>query len=131
MMTDPIADFLIQIKNGYLAKKNKITLPHSIMKESLAALLKEEGYLKTVAVEKTTQTKKNLVLELVYQNKQSKIKEVKIISKPGRRFYIGKDKIPNVLGGLGIAVISTPMGLKTGKEAKKKGLGGELLCKIW
>lgn len=130
-MTYPIADFLIQIKNGYLARKNKIILPHSRMKEALADLLKKEGYLKKVEVKKVTEAKKNLELELVYQNKQPKLKEVKIVSKPGRRYYIKKGEIPRVLGGLGIAIISTPMGLTTGNEAKKRGLGGELICKIW
>lgn len=130
-MTDPIADFLIQIKNGYLARKNKIVLPHSRMKEALANLLKKEGYLKTVGVKKVTEAKKNLELELVYQNKQPRLKELKIVSSPGRRYYIKKGEIPRVLGGLGIAIISTPMGLITGNEARKRGHGGELICKIW
>ena len=131
MMTDPIADFLIQIKNGYMAGIKKVSIPQSRMKEALANLLKKEGYLRDVKVKEVTEVKKNLELELFYQNKQPKLKEIKIISKPGRRYYIKKGEVPKVLGGLGIAVISTCIGLITGNEAKKKNLGGELICKIW
>lgn len=131
MMTDPIADFLTQIKNSYLASKRIVTIPHSRKKENLANLLLKEGYLTKIEKKTISEAKKILILELVYENKTPKVKDIKIVSKPGKRVYIKKGKIPKVLGGLGSVIISTPKGILLGREAKKLNLGGEFICKIW
>jgi len=131
MMTDPIADFLIQIKNCYLAYKKEIVLPSSRTKEALAKLLLKEGYLGKVEVVGEKSTQKKLKLKLVYENKKPRLNEVKRISSPGKRVYMPKDKLPKVLGGLGITIISTPLGLLTDRQAREKGAGGEIICKLW
>lgn len=132
MITDPIADFLIQIKNGYLARKKEIIVPFSIIREKLAQILMVEGYLeKFEARSSKLETKKELVLTLKYNGKKSVLTEVKRVSKPGLRIYVNKNEIPRVLGDLGMVIISTPQGLMTGKTARKQGLGGELICKVW
>lgn len=131
MVNDPIGDFLIQLKNGYLANKKELSIPNSKMKESLARLLLKEGYLGKVEVITREKTKKSLKLKLVYNEKISKLTNVRRVSKPGMKVYVSKKNIPRVLGGFGIAIISTPSGLMTGKEAKEKGLGGEFICKLW
>ncbi|MBI5465606.1 30S ribosomal protein S8 [Candidatus Gottesmanbacteria bacterium] len=141
MLSDPIADFLSRIKNGYLAKKKEITVPFSKIKENLAKILVEEGYLsngkwqsaqKRVPAESANgKSKKELVLTLKYEKKKPALTDIKRVSKPGLRIYVDKTKIPKVLGGLGITIVSTPKGLMTDKEARKKGLGGEIICKVW
>lgn len=131
MVTDPIADFFIQIKNGYMARKKMVVLPHSKMKEGLAKLLVKEGFLGKAEVKKMTKVKTELILSLVYQGLEPKITDMKIVSKAGKRVFVGKKEIPRVLGGMGSAILSTPLGLLTDKEARKKGVGGEVLCKIW
>lgn len=130
MMTDPIADLLIQIKNSYLVGKAKVSLPYSGIKQSLAKLLSKEGYVGNIKVSGDS-IKKTLIIELIYDNKEPKFTHVVRVSKPGKRVYARKDKLPKVLGGLGITVVSTSMGLLTDREARRKGLGGELICKIW
>lgn len=130
MVNDPIGDLLAQIKNASLAKKGEILLPFSRMKMEVAEILKSEGYV--AAVEKTGQDPKSkLRIVLRFDEGQSVVTDLKRKSKPGMRVYIGKDAIPTVLGGMGIAILSTPMGIMTGKEAKKKGVGGEFLCEVW
>lgn len=129
MMTDPIADLLIQIKNSYLVGKAKVSLPHSGIKQSLAKLLSEEEYVGNIQV--TGDIKKTLDIELKYDNKTPKFTHVVRISKPGKKVYARKDKLPKVLGGLGITIVSTSVGLLTDRQARKKGIGGELICKIW
>lgn len=131
MLTDPIADFLIQIKNSYLARKEKVILPHSKVKESLAKLLSKEGYVGTVGIEKKDKVKKFLSVGLIYLGKKPRLTEVIRVSKPGKRVYVSKNKIPKVLGGKGMAIISTPSGFMTDREALVKGFGGELICKMW
>lgn len=130
MLTDPIADFLTQIKNGYMAHKEKIVVSYSNQREKLAKLLEKEGYVENVEkfVEKN---KQKLAIKLIYKGKTPKLTNLVRMSKPGRRLYVKKDKIPNVLSGLGIVIISTPLGFSTGGEARKKGVGGELICKLW
>ncbi len=130
MMTDPIADLLARIKNGYLAGKNQVAAPHSKAKQALAQLLSKEGYIDEVKVEKGDKAK-DLILKLIYEGKKPKLTEIIRVSKPGGRVYVKKDEIPKVLGGLGIVILSTPKGLMTGKEARKKGMGGEVICKMW
>ncbi|MCJ7740739.1 30S ribosomal protein S8 [Candidatus Microgenomates bacterium] len=131
MTSDPIADFLIQIKNGYMAKKSQVTIPHSKMKESLAKILNKNGWLGKVTVAKSKENFSQIIIDLLYDRKLPKVTEIVIVSKPGRRVYVKADGLPRVLGGLGMAVISTSSGLMTDKEARKKGLGGEVICKIW
>lgn len=130
MVNDPIGDMLAQIKNAVLARRNVVELPYSRMKMAVAALLQSEGYIETA--EKTgTDPKATLKLVLRYEDGAPVISDLKRKSKPGLRVYIGKDAIPTVVGGMGIAILSTPEGILTGKEAKKRGVGGELLCEVW
>jgi small subunit ribosomal protein S8 len=128
-MTDPISDMLTRIRNAGRALLPTVEMPHSRMKESLANILKQEGYVADVAVE--AGMPKKLKLKLKYNGKKNVIEGLRRISKPGLRHYVGAAKIPRVLGGMGVAVISTPEGVMTGVQAKKKNLGGELLCYIW
>ena len=130
MVTDPIGDMLIQIKNAALAKKSSILLPYSKLKFALGQILLKEGYIGSI--EKTGEDPKaSLAIAIKYEDNHSVITDVSRVSKPGQRWYVGKRDIPTVVGGMGIAILSTPQGLMTGIEAKKKGIGGELLCKIW
>ena len=128
-MTDPISDMLTRIRNASRALLPAVEMPHSRMKESLANILKKEGYIADVTVE--AGMPKTIKLKLKYQGKKSVIEGLRRISKPGLRHYVGATEIPRVLGGLGVAVISTPEGVMTGVQAHKKNLGGELLCYIW
>lgn len=130
MVNDPIGDMLIQIKNASLAKNSVIELPYSKLKMALGKILFDEGYIASVA--KTgSDPKANLRVGIRYVNGTSVITGVKRVSKPGLRWYVNKSNIPTVVGGMGIAILSTPQGIMTGSVAKKKGIGGELLCKIW
>lgn len=130
MVSDPIGDMLAQIKNAALARKAEIMLPYSRMKKDVATILMTAGYV--ARVEKIgEEPKSQLRIVLSYDNGAPVLTGVSRKSKPGMRVYVGKDKIPTVLGGMGIAILSTPQGVITGKEAKKRGLGGELLCEVW
>ena len=128
-MTDPISDMLTRIRNAGLALQPVVELPHSRLKESIAHLLKKEGYLTDVAVEGSAA--KKIKLKLKFQGKKSVIEGIRRISKPGLRRYVGADEIPRVLSGMGVAVISTPEGVMTGVQARRKNLGGEVLCYVW
>lgn len=128
--TDPISDMLIRIKNGYLARKNEVLIPWSKTREAIANLLAREKYLTEVKI-KTSGAKKEIITKLLYEKKVPALTDVKIVSKPSIRIYVKKSKIQRVVNGLGIAIISTPAGLLTDKEAREKGLGGELICEIW
>ena len=128
-MSDPIADMLTRIRNAGKALLPAVELPHSRMKESVAKILKSEGYVADVAVEGNAM--KKLKIRLKYQGKKSVIEGLKRVSRPGLRRYVGSTEIPRVLSGMGISIISTPEGVMTGAQAKKKNLGGELLCNIW
>ena len=128
-MSDPIADMLTRIRNAGKALLPAVELPHSRMKESVAKILKSEGYVGDVAVEGNTI--KKLKIRLKYQGKKNVIEGLKRVSRPGLRRYVGSTEIPRVLSGMGISIISTPEGVMTGAQAKKKNLGGELLCNIW
>ena len=129
-MSDPISDMLTRIRNGGRALLPVISLPHSRIKESVAKILKSEGYVSEVAVEGDLK-KKQIKIHLKYQGKKSVIEGLKRISKPGLRKYVGATEIPRVRGGLGVAIVSTSEGLLTDTQARKKNLGGELLCHIW
>ncbi len=128
-MIDPIADMLTRIRNASRALLPTVAIPHSRMKESLAHILKAEGYVAEVAVE--GKIPKKLTLRLKYEGKKSVIEGLKRVSKPGLRNYVGATEIPRVRGGLGVAVVSTSEGVMTGQEARKKNIGGELLCYVW
>jgi small subunit ribosomal protein S8 len=129
-MIDPIADMLTRIRNASRALLPTVAIPHSKMKESLAKILKAEGYVAEVVVEGET-TKKAIKLRLKYEGKKGVIEGIKRISSPGLRNYVGATEIPRVRGGLGVAVVSTSEGVMTGQEARKKNIGGELLCYVW
>ena len=128
-MTDPISDILTRIRNAGRALLPAVEMPHSKVKENIAHILKQEGYVAEVAVD--GKTIKQLKIKLKYQGKKSVIEGIKRISKPGLRHYVGSTEIPRVLAGMGVAVISTPEGVMTGTQARKKNLGGELLCYVW
>jgi len=128
-MSDPIADMLTRIRNAGRALLPTVEMPHSRLKESVAHLLKQEGYIAAVAVD--GKTIKKIKLELKYQGKKNVIEGLKRVSKPGLRHYVGATEIPRVLSGMGVAFISTSEGVMTGAQAKKKNLGGELLCYVW
>ena len=128
-MSDPISDMLTRLRNGGRALQPAIELPHSRIKESVAKILKSEGYVSDVAVEGNTP--KKIKIKLKYDGKKSVIEGLKRVSKPGLRKYVGATEIPRVRGGLGVAVVSTSEGVMTDNQARKKNLGGELLCYIW
>jgi small subunit ribosomal protein S8 len=128
-MTDPIADMLTRIRNASSAVLPTVRIPHSKMKESLARLLLKEGYVSEVTVE--GDKKKQINLALKYTGRRGVIEGLRRISRPGLRNYVGSAEIPRVRGGLGVAVISTPEGIMSGYEARRKNLGGEVVCHIW
>lgn len=128
-MTDPISDMLTRLRNGGRALQPLIELPHSRLKENIATILKSEGYVSDVAVE--GKVVKRIKIRLKYNGKKNVIEGLKRISKPGLRKYVGATEIPRVRGGLGVAVLSTPEGVMTDTQARKKNLGGELLCYVW
>lgn len=128
-MTDPISDMLTRIRNAGQALQSVVELPHSRLKENIAQILKKEGYLADVAVEGAAA--KRIKLKLKFEGKKSVIEGLRRISKPGLRHYVGVDEIPRVRGGLGVAVLSTPEGVMTGVQARRKNLGGEVLCYVW
>jgi small subunit ribosomal protein S8 len=128
-VNDPISDMLARIRNANQALLPTVDVPHSKMKESIAGILKREGYINDFAVE--GQLPKTIKLKLKYQGKKSVIEGLRRVSTPGLRRYVGSTDIPRVRGGLGVAVLSTSEGLMTGNQARKKNLGGELVCYVW
>ncbi len=126
---DPIADLLTSIRNANRALKAEIILPHSKIKESAVKLLKEEGYLESFNVE--GDVKRTLRIGLKFQGRKGVITDMQRVSRPGLRRYTSSKEIPMVLGGMGIAVVSTPQGLMTGDDARRQNVGGELLFKVW
>ncbi len=129
LITNPVNDLIIRIKNAYMSKADYLNVPYSVFKEKIAKKLQEIGFIKSVVVE--GDTKKTLRIELLYVNNKPALTDVKIFSKPGRRWYVGHNEIKKVLGGLGYSLLSTPKGLLTGREAKKQKIGGELLFYVW
>ena len=128
-MTDPISDMLSRIRNAILVRKPEVVVPHSRFKAQLAQLLVQAGYLG--AVEELAAPYRSLKITLAYNGGQPAIRHLKRISTPGRRFYTKSAELPRVLSGLGIAVISTSQGLMTNQEARRKRLGGEVICEIY
>ncbi len=131
VINDPIADMLTRIRNGLIARHDSVTMPASNMKKAIAKILLDEGYIKSVDyIDDGIQGQIKLTLKYM-QGKESVIKGLKRISKPGLRVYARNDEIPKVLGGLGIAIVSTSKGVMTDKEARNAGVGGEVLAYIW
>lgn len=126
-MTDPIADFLTRIRNGQQARKKQISSPSSKVKESIAAVLKDEGYIGDYSVA-AEGNKKTITVALKYYQGKPVIERIERISKPALRVYKGKDELPKVLGGLGVAIISTPSGVVSDRKARDAGQGGEVIC---
>lgn len=132
VMTDPIADFLTRVRNANIAMKKSVDIPNSNIKASLSQILKDEGFIKDYEViTEEDSIKKNIRIYLKYDNKTRVISGLKRISKPSLRVYVGKNEIPKVLGGLGVAILSTSQGVMTDKKARRDGMGGEVLCYVW
>lgn len=130
MISDPVGDMLTRIRNAALAHKKTVTLPSSKLKAAVARLLVREGFL-TRADQVASTSGSVLELELTYEGKEPLLTGIKRVSKPGLRWYVNKKKIPMVMGGAGISILSTPNGVMSGKDARKLGVGGELLCEVW
>ena len=138
MLTDPIADMLTRIRNANRALHDSASMPTSKVKEEIARILKDEGYIKDFKVVQLEDEKKNplpfrtLVVELKFaRDRRRVITDLKRVSKPGRRVYARKDRLPRVLGGLGTAILSTSTGLITSRQAAEKGIGGEVIAFVW
>ena len=131
MLTDPVADMLTRIRNANRALHDSSSMPASKLKVEIARLLKEEGYIKDYHVEKG-EAYDTLVVELKYvRGRQRALTDLKRVSKPGRRIYARKDRLPRVLGGMGISILSTSRGLMTSRRAQEEGVGGEVVCFVW
>jgi small subunit ribosomal protein S8 len=131
VLTDPIADMLTRIRNANKALQETATMPNSRVKEEIARLLKEEGYIRDFRVE-PGDTYNTLVVELKYgRGRERVITNLKRVSKPGRRIYARKDRMPRVLGGMGISILSTSSGVMTSRSAQERGIGGEVICFVW
>ncbi|WP_028852097.1 30S ribosomal protein S8 [Thermocrispum municipale] len=130
-MTDPIADFLTRLRNANSAYHDEVVVPHSKLKQNIAEILKREGYIADYRTEQGDKHK-NLVVKLKYgPNRERSIAGLRRVSKPGLRVYAKSTELPNVLGGLGVAIISTSSGLQTDRQAKRNGVGGEVLAYVW
>jgi len=129
-MQDPIADLLTRIRNGQMAEKAAVTIPSSKTKVAITQLLVDEGYLTGFSVEEADK-KPVLNIDLKYHNGISVIEELKRVSRPGLRIYKGKDELPKVKAGMGVAVISTPKGIMSDREARAQGIGGEVICTVF
>ena len=133
MQTDPIADMLTRIRNANRALHERAEMPSSRLKAEIARLLKEEGYIRDFHVERGNGTPYDtLVIELKFgRNRQRVITDLQRVSKPGRRVYARKDRLPRVLGGMGTAILSTSQGVITSRSAEEQGVGGEVICYVW
>ena len=130
-LTDPVADFLSRIRNGIRARQQKVDVPASKLKLELARILKEEGFISNF---KATEEEGRKVLRVYLKygnNNEAAISRLQRVSSPGCRVYVGHDEIPRVLGGMGINILTTPRGVMTGRDARKQGVGGEILCEIY
>ncbi|HEV8544042.1 MAG TPA: 30S ribosomal protein S8 [Verrucomicrobiae bacterium] len=128
-MNDPVADMLTRLRNANQALITDVEVSHSRMKESIAGILKREGYIADYSVE--GKSLKKIKLKLKYNGRKGVIAGLKRVSKPGLRRYVGATEVPRVLNGMGIAIVSTPKGIMTGRDAKKENVGGELVCFVW
>ena len=130
-LTDPIGDMFSRIRNGQMRSLNSIDIPSSIFRQNILKILKEAGYIKDYYIEKTDNNKSSLKINLKYYEGYPVIKEIKRISKPGRRVYSRANSIPRVMNGLGLAILSTPKGVMSDTEARKNNVGGEIICRVF
>ncbi len=130
-MTDPISDFLTRLRNASKARLDECVLPHSVLKENLASILKSEGYVSDVSTGTDDAGHKTLVVKMKYVDGAPAITGIKRVSTPGRRLYYGYTEIPRVLNGLGISILSTSKGLMKDQDCRRNKAGGELLCNVW
>ncbi len=136
VMTDPVGDMLARIKNALMVRKKEVEIPASGVKKEIARILKEEGFIEDYWV-KQHPVQETIVLVLKYRKDhlgrihEPVIRDIRRVSKPGRRVYMGKNKLPRVMGGFGIAIVSTSRGVMTDKECRRQGVGGEVLCEVW
>ena len=130
-LTDPIGDMFSRIRNGQMRSLNSIDIPSSIFRQNILKILKEAGYIKDYYIEKTENNKSSLKINLKYYEGYPVIKEIKRISKPGRRVYSRANSIPRVMNGLGLAILSTPKGVMSDAEARKNNVGGEIICRVF
>jgi len=131
MMTDPIADMLTRIRNAGLARHDRTEIPASRLKEAVAKILKSEGFIADVRPSEGEGAKKLTIVLKYGRDRQSAIDGVRRVSRPGRRVYVPHDRIPRVLSGLGISILSTSRGLMSDREARRQKIGGELMCEVW
>ena len=130
-VSDPVADMLTRIRNGFRARHQRVDMPSSKLKVEIARVLKEEGYISNY---KLTEEGGHKVLRVYLKygpNNEAAISALQRVSKPGCRVYVGRSEIPRVLGGMGINILTTPRGVMTGRQARKEGVGGEILCQVW
>ena len=130
-LTDPVADFLTRIRNAHNARHQKLDVPASRLKAEIARILKEEGYISNF---KPVEEEGRQLLRVYLKygaNNEAAIRDLKRVSKPGCRVYVGRDEIRRVQGGLGISILTTPRGVMTGRQARREGIGGEMLCEVW
>lgn len=130
-MSDPIADMLTRIRNAQGSNKEFVEMPFSKVKAAIAKLLQDEGYIKNFAVSESNNIKKVISIELKYYESRPVIESIKRVSRPGLRVFRGKDDLPSILGGLGVAIISTSRGIMSDRQAKNQGYGGEVICAIY
>jgi small subunit ribosomal protein S8 len=132
MLTDPVADMLTRIRNANKALHDRAEMPNSKLKVEIARILKEEGYIRDFHVAVTEGSHPRLVVELKYgRSRERVLTDLKRVSKPGRRIYARKDRLPRVLGGMGTAILSTSRGVVTSRTAEAEGIGGEVICFVW
>jgi small subunit ribosomal protein S8 len=129
--TDPIADMITRIRNAQMRTLNTVNIPNSKFRERILSVLKEEGYISDFKFVSDDKNKGSLVVNLKYSNGMPVIKEIRRISKPGRRIYTKADSIPKIQSGLGIAIVSTSMGIMSDNDARSKNVGGEIICKVF
>ncbi len=129
-VTDPIADYLCRVRNAISAKHDKVDIPASRVKLELTKILKEEGFIQNFKVQNDTR-QGTIRIFFKYVEGNPVITGLKQVSRPGRRIYVNKDKIPRVIGGLGVSIVSTSKGILTGEQSHKQGVGGEVLCEVW
>ena len=130
-MNDPLGDMLTRIRNAQMRRRPKVSTPTSKLRERVLDVLVDEGYIRGYARVDHKGGLSEFEIELKYSNGQPAIREIKRVSKPGRRIYTGRTRLPRVLGGLGIAIVSTSQGVMTDKEASRKGIGGEVVAYVW
>ena len=129
--TDPIADMITRIRNAQLRALNTVLIPNSKLRARILDVLKEEGYISDYKIQSEKNNKGSLLVDLKYNNGLPVIKEIRRVSKPGRRIYTKADSLPKVLNGLGIAIVSTSMGIMSDNDARAKNIGGEIICRVF